>query len=252
MAALLLRLSGPLQSWGAASRFNHRTTGNAPTKSGVIGMLASALGRTREMPLCDLDALEFGVRIDQPGQIVMDFQTERPTGEHMAPLPLSYRYFLSDAKFMVALSGDNSLLASLDEALYSPRWPLYLGRRSCPPDGPISLGINADYEDVRSALMGEPWLASAQYKRMHRRITQLEVICDAHDGEPSRIQADRPFSFSAEKRIYGARNAYTFWVPLAELSDPENDAGQVQTDASAANQDAGRRYDLVHDPMGFF
>ena len=61
MAVLLLRLSGPMQSWGDSSRFVRRTTRTEPTKSGVVGMLASALGRSREDALDDLAQLEFGV-----------------------------------------------------------------------------------------------------------------------------------------------------------------------------------------------
>ena len=41
---LLLSLSGPLQSWGDSSRFTVRNTGREPSKSGVLGLAASALG----------------------------------------------------------------------------------------------------------------------------------------------------------------------------------------------------------------
>lgn len=54
MSVLLLQLAGPLQSWGDSSRFVRRETRNEPTKSGVIGMLASAQGRTREDSIEDL------------------------------------------------------------------------------------------------------------------------------------------------------------------------------------------------------
>ena len=46
MTVLLLRLAGPLQSWGVKSRFTVRATELAPTKSGIIGMLAAAVGPT--------------------------------------------------------------------------------------------------------------------------------------------------------------------------------------------------------------
>jgi len=46
MSVLLLRLAGPLQSWGDSSRFATRGTRREPTKSGVIGMVAAALGRS--------------------------------------------------------------------------------------------------------------------------------------------------------------------------------------------------------------
>ncbi|MEV7715510.1 CRISPR-associated protein Cas5, partial [Streptomyces sp. NPDC088270] len=60
MSVLLMRLAGPLQSWGSAARFVRRTTENAPTKSGVLGLLAAAQGRRRDADLSDLAALEFG------------------------------------------------------------------------------------------------------------------------------------------------------------------------------------------------
>ena len=51
MAALLLRLAAPLQSWGADSKFEVRKTDREPTKSGVIGLLAAALGLRRDKRL---------------------------------------------------------------------------------------------------------------------------------------------------------------------------------------------------------
>src|SRR3990172_4719032 len=47
MPTLLLRLVGPMQSWGTTSRFDQRDTGKEPSKSGVIGLLAAALGIDR-------------------------------------------------------------------------------------------------------------------------------------------------------------------------------------------------------------
>ena len=61
---LLLRLSAPLQSWGSESVYDNRETDYMPTKSGVTGMLAAALGRKRGEPLDDLSRLRFGVRVD--------------------------------------------------------------------------------------------------------------------------------------------------------------------------------------------
>ena len=75
MAVLLLKLAGPLQSWGSASRFTDRGTQHEPTKSGVVGLLAAALGRRRTASVDDLASLRFGVRIDQPGTLQDDFQT---------------------------------------------------------------------------------------------------------------------------------------------------------------------------------
>ena len=106
---LLLRLAGPLQSWGDSSRFTHRETRSEPTKSGIIGMLACAQGRTREDSIEDLLQLSFGVRIDQKGNLIRDLQTEktlermRGSRNFVKVLPLTQRYYLADARFLAAI-----------------------------------------------------------------------------------------------------------------------------------------------------
>ena len=96
MPTLLLRLAAPLQSWGANSKFEIRTTEKMPTKSGVVGMLAAALGLGRDADLSALNALKFGVRADREGEDITDF--------HMAHSEKSsyvtYRHYLSDAVFL--------------------------------------------------------------------------------------------------------------------------------------------------------
>ena len=67
MPTLLIRLAAPLQSWGSNSKFEIRTTEKMPTKSGVTGMLAAALGLKRDADLSELSGLRFGVRADREG-----------------------------------------------------------------------------------------------------------------------------------------------------------------------------------------
>lgn len=86
MSVLLLRLAGPMQSWGSSSRFSRRNTDVAPTKSGVIGLLAAARGSDVRSHSPKLLGLQFGVRLDQPGQILRDFHTARSLdGRQSAP-----------------------------------------------------------------------------------------------------------------------------------------------------------------------
>ena len=49
--SLCLRLRAPLQSWGTWSKYDRRDTGREPSLSGVIGLLAAALGDV-DFPLC--------------------------------------------------------------------------------------------------------------------------------------------------------------------------------------------------------
>jgi len=48
MAILLLCFIDPMQSWGTTSRFDQRYTDKEPSKSGVLGLIASAMGIDRE------------------------------------------------------------------------------------------------------------------------------------------------------------------------------------------------------------
>ncbi|GAA1873430.1 type I-E CRISPR-associated protein Cas5/CasD [Asanoa iriomotensis] len=218
MSVLLLRLAAPMQSWGSSSRFARRGTEVAPTKSGVIGLLAAAKGVRRTEPLTDLLGLEFGVRLDQPGQILRDFQTARSLdGRDTAPL--TYRFYLSDAVFVVGVAGERDLLRGLDEALRRPRFPLYLGRRSCPPAGPISLGVHEGSLD--GALDACPWQAANWHRRAAAPTVRLEIIRDAREGEPvTETVHDEPLSFDPAHRQHGWRSVLRRHVDLAnDLAD---------------------------------
>jgi len=56
-----------MQSWGTRSRFDDRDTEAEPSKSGVLGLCAAALGIDRAAPVTRLSALTFGVRVDRAG-----------------------------------------------------------------------------------------------------------------------------------------------------------------------------------------
>jgi len=148
MNTLFIRLEGPLQSWGTRARWGDRDTALEPTKSGVVGLLACALGwgRQHDREIRDLGlALEFGVRVDRPGQVLRDYHTvvggtmsaagkvkiNQNTGE--PETVVSPRFYLADASFLAAVRGEASLIAQLAAALREPVWPLYLGRKSCTP-----------------------------------------------------------------------------------------------------------------------
>jgi CRISPR system Cascade subunit CasD len=217
-SVLALRLAGPLQSWGVSSRFTRRTTESAPTKSGVIGLLAAAAGIERgdDTGLAPLAALRFGVRIDQPGTRIKDFHTAHHavSGKSM---PLTERFYLADAVFVAALEGDHALLAGLDNALRSPVYPPFLGRRSCPPAQPLELGLHQD-SLLEEVLATVPWQAGAWYRRRHhgQRPRELTVLKEAADAEHGRADAlrDQPISFSAAFRRHALRTVVTTTVPV--------------------------------------
>lgn len=189
---LLLRFAGPMQSWGDSSKFSRRDTRREPTKSGVVGFVAAALGRRRTDAIDDIAALSYGVRIDQNGVLLRDFHTARNESQAF----VSERYYLADAVFLVGLSGDRALLEQVEQAIRSPLFPLFLGRRSCPPEGRVSLGLRE--LDLLEALRAEPWLGTTPKKPK-----RLEIVCDGQTGS---LSHDHPISFSQTKRTYALRS----------------------------------------------
>ncbi|ARQ69206.1 type I-E CRISPR-associated protein Cas5/CasD [Streptomyces marincola] len=207
-SVLLLRLAGPLQAWGSAARFARRTTENAPTKSGVLGLLAAAQGRERDADLSDLAALRFGVRIDQPGTRVRDFQTAHHADSGKS-MPLSERFYLADAVFVAGVEGDSSFIEALHTAVRAPACLPYLGRRSCPPVEPFDLGVRPDTH-LMQAFREEPWHASEWHRARTRSRRTLDVLLDSAHGEAPHLSLrDTPVSFDPRHRRYELRGITT-------------------------------------------
>lgn len=164
---LFLRLEGPLQAWGERGRWGVRDTAPEPTKSGVIGLLGCALGISEDEPLRHLsDSLRMGVRVDRPGTRLTDYHTtgggfERPMmltsqGKFKDTPELSWRDYLCDASFLVALqSDDQSLIQQLADGVKNPVWPFYLGRKACIPAEKLFVGID-HHPDLVIALRQHP------------------------------------------------------------------------------------------------
>ncbi|MFI8404947.1 type I-E CRISPR-associated protein Cas5/CasD [Streptomyces sp. NPDC085463] len=223
MSTLTLLLAGPLQSWGAAARFSRRTTEPAPTKSAVIGLLASAQGIQRgdDEGLRPLSALRFGVRIDQPGTRLRDFQTAIHW-ETEKSMPLSERFYLADAVFVAAVEGPPSLLTDLHQALRTPAYPPFLGRRSCPPARPLELGLHPD-KDLLQALRHEPWQVAPHHTRKHtgQSAVKLPVLYETTDHTTNTdTLRDQPVSFAAAHRRHTLRTIVRTDVEIPTAATP--------------------------------
>src|SRR5437764_4906699 len=147
-AYLALLLDAPLHSWGFGSRFQRRTTGLHPSKSGVIGLICAAMGLAKGSgpeaeTLPQLAALKM-TSIAMPRyaiQRIEDFhtvlKTRRASGS-MNPDPVvTRRQYLVDACFGVILNGNRVLLERVASALQDPVWGVWLGRESCIPARPL-------------------------------------------------------------------------------------------------------------------
>lgn len=253
-SALVLKFSGPLQSWGSTSRYNQRCTDAQPTKSGVVGLLAAAEGRRRGAPLDDLTGLAVGVRVDQPGSILVDYHTAadfrgepllaaavNAKGKQRKTSPKKFtavttRQYLQDAVFVVAVSGTHGLIRTLAEAVSAPKFPLSLGRRSCVPAGKLLVNNPNDEPiwtttasepnspDLKGLLEDVPWQASSHHKRTFEGQEKVGLSVTVDDPAGLDIARDVPLSFASHHRGMLPRSVKHHWVNIATGFDPVSNA----------------------------
>ncbi|MBF6063512.1 type I-E CRISPR-associated protein Cas5/CasD [Nocardia terpenica] len=220
MTGLVLRLAGPLQSWGEHSAFSLRDTQRFPTRSGLIGLFASARGLDRGQPLTRFDPLRLTVRIDRPGAIITDFHTIGGGNEPARTVPtaegkrraagkgtiVTRRNYLSDAVFTVAVDGPDTVVGELATELAAPRWQPYLGRRSCPPEHPLLLRTD----------VADPVHDLKYHVPIHdSRRDSIDIVTE--DGDPAGTTttlADVPVTFDPLQRRYRNRSVTT--TPFTE------------------------------------
>lgn len=151
-------------------------------------------------------------------------------------MPLSQRYFLTDAVFVAGLASDDvQLLGEIREALRQPRYPLYLGRRAFPPAGPIPTEL-VD-ADLRAALSETPWLKP----KSHRGASpaSVDLLIDAEpDGLVDFSMEDDPISFDPRRRRYGWRDVQILKVTPPGL-EPQSSPQSTNTGFTPP----------AHDPM---
>lgn len=185
---LLLRLEGPMQSWGYRSRFDYRDTALEPTRSGVIGLICAAMGIARGEEILRFNSIRMGVRVDKEGRPERDYHTAlgviKADGKGTDTV-VSYRDYLADASFTVGLqSEDLQLLRNIADALQRPQWPLFLGRKAFPlAVPPLKPG-----EVPKEGCLEDHLLADDK---------KIRVVLESPDGE--RTQHDWPLSFSERR-----------------------------------------------------
>jgi CRISPR system Cascade subunit CasD len=227
MSTLILRLTGPMQSWGLQSRFSDRDTALEPTKSGVIGLVCAALGKPRDErpgdgfpPLADLAALRMGVRVDREGQPRYDYQTAQDVliasstasqiqkgSPKLKDTEPSTRHYLADAWFTVGLQGDRPLLEWIDAALSAPHWPLTLGRKAFPPGLPVRAMLPGRRPALFDLSLIEALASFADHPRSEapsphdgwRVALDADAVTDEVTLITRRMQPDHPLSFSPRR-----------------------------------------------------
>lgn len=220
---LILRLEGPLQSWGLRSRWDVRDGGDEPSKSGIIGMLGAALGYPRgDHRLESLDgSLRLGVRVERPGTRMVDYQTvtgvlataegsAKGTPEEPSTI-VSPREYLQDAAFLAVIDGPDDVLRACAQALRDPKWPIFLGRKGCPPTRPVLEELTDRYTDIGAALRSYPWGWEGELLLSNSQKPQT-LQCYLEDPEGEAMRPDRMQTNSA--RMYGRRAVRIYQLPF--------------------------------------
>lgn len=208
MKTLLLKFSGPLQSWGTTSNFETRHTDRYPSKSAVIGLIAGCLGyrRDEDDKIQPLNQLDFGVRIDQDGGMLRDYHIAKKY-KNTGALDRTYvtnRYYLEDGVYVVAIGHeDDAWMDHIQQALRYPYFQPFMGRRSFPLTADFLIG---DFESsVVECLQTYPWQAAPWYKQQRSNILSAYVDSDLVASGIHRMRQDRVESFSVEGRRFGFR-----------------------------------------------
>ena len=221
MSTLLLRLAGPMQSWGTRSRFSNRDTELEPSRSGVTGILCAAKGLQRYESLDQFAMLEMAVRVDREGRLMRDYNTVQellwPSGRRTKDAIISTRYYLADADFLVGLGGDRASLIELANRLKEPIWQLCLGRKAFVPALPVFERIVE--LPIREAITKHPWRMRSDYENPPDE--PLRCVFEAEFGEPRR---DVPKTFDGRDRDFDVRYVVTeFLKDSPRILQPEEE-----------------------------
>jgi len=175
---LLITLAAPLASFGELAGHERRGGKERPGKAALIGLLGAALGIKRDDTKGQdalAEAIEVGVRVDNPGTALQDFHTAQyvPTARIKRPqtrrhalaalkpsdnAELTRRDYRQDVLYTTAYEILNDCPWTLEElvtAFQKPRFTLYLGRKSCPFCLPLDPRI-IEAEDILQALEQAP------------------------------------------------------------------------------------------------
>lgn len=222
---LFLRLEAPLQSWGERSRWSIRDTAPVPTKSGIIGLIACALGYKTDEQIRPLSQkTRLGIRVDAPGTQIVDYHTigggynyptlltaqGKPKKSSGKPhTEISERAYLCEASFLAALQvrneADTDLIHQMAEALQNPVWPIFLGRKACVPSQPIFAGVG-EFDGLQEALIQHETFTYYRLARFNQRPFALRLVLE-HDQPTG--QRHRDNIYSRQYRVYHPRYTIT-------------------------------------------
>ena len=206
---IALLLDGPMQSWGHASRFERRTTALHPTRSGVFGLIAAALGidkhgsdeaaRLARFSAMKVTTITLPRRHRRFGELLIrrleDYHTvtgiRRASGKVDEDATVqTYRHYLLDARFGVLLEGPVPLLVEIAAAIRNPKWGVWLGRKCCLPATPVLVAVKPDRSQAWAELLRRADYAGTELEE------QFDRVVDSSPSDPGAdVIEDTPVAF---------------------------------------------------------
>ncbi|AEC02351.1 type I-E CRISPR-associated protein Cas5/CasD [Parasphaerochaeta coccoides] len=217
MKYLALWLEAPLQSWGSNSKFGRRDTEIFPTKSGIYGLILSAMGKQGPQDdfLARLSSLRqyiiaYSYNTHTKPDILMDFHMVGSGYDASAPwerllIPkkadgtpavgggskITYRYYLQDVSFGVIQEMHEDFENDVSHALQFPVYDLFLGRKNCVPTEFIYRGCFNSFDEAKEVL------DSLKNDKGLKKIYTVEEVNEA--SPESLIISDVPLQFGDSK-----------------------------------------------------
>lgn len=216
-------LEAPLQSWGCDSKYNRRSTSQFPSKSGVLGIVLSAMGKGGEqrelldkLSSTDLQVDCFAREFQLENSTLEDFHmvgshyNESDPWENLL-IPknsegkkavgggqkLTYRYYLQDMAYATYLQVPDEHINDVGDALIDPVWPIFLGRKCCIPSEIIFQGI---YSNKAECIEKAKEIANEKSRKLTSSVLQEN---DIEKGDVI-VLNDVPVQFG-QRKIYKER-----------------------------------------------
>jgi len=249
-STLVLRVAGPLLSFGVDSLYRTRKTIQTPSRSALQGLLAAASGvkRGQQYPSWISEA-NMVVREEVKPKVIRDFHTVNPLidakaepytdlyyfleqtdrerlhvmkranapavlakSSHIVQEPrITNRFYLAGSSFLVCVEDPTG---NIEDAVKNPVWHLYAGRKSCSLTAPFFLGsFNIPVQD---AAVSAPSLRSHTDDESSQILTRSLTSFTPLEGiEPLRKRSYNDQAVDGVTHVSQVRYSYFVKVPAS-------------------------------------
>lgn len=242
---LVFLLAAPIASFGSYAGHERRGSESVPIRSAVLGLVGAALGvdRADTEGQAALRAYSVAVQSFQQSVPLRDYHTVQtiPTAKARRPATrrdalkqagsdtntvITIRDYRCDVLVGACLWGKGRWkLGELAAHLRRPRFPLYLGRKSCPLASPVNANVVKAMDPVEalSRIEVPAWLHPVRWPERDRALHP--VYSDPVDGldEPPSSEQLPGEPLDRQAWTFGER---TVWL-LADRPREQDDGGEA-------------------------